>query len=419
MIRSILLLIAVASGGGALLLMMQGPVTSSPEADRTTAGAVAGEAAPGAVAAPAPEAPVTTEVLALTGDIATGEPALPEDFAWIDWPEDFVITGFILREDEPDAIRALLGKVAVRDLSGGEPVLARAFEAPQAAPDTAPLAAAMRQVGEGMRPVSLPVELARPLGSIIAPGDRVDLVHVHFPDTADVPVSRILVPDARVLSLEPALEGGTTRTPGALAASRHDAVLALSFGDAAEALAAAQVGSLSLLLRSPDDRMVPPTPPEVAAAPVAPEAQEAPAPPAAPPRRDIAADIAAGKRGFVLSGGGLPAADQLRHGDRVDVIFTPAPADALWPESRALVTNARVIGPPVETGAASPPAPSGGAGTVTLELDPPGVEAVTTALERGRVSISLRPEQDPDARYAVMPLPPPPVEVRVRRAGAL
>lgn len=419
MIRSILLLIAVASGGGALLLMMQGPVTSSPEADRATAPPVAEEAAPGAVAAPSPEAPVTTEVLALTGDIAAGEPALPEDFAWIDWPEDFVITGFILREDEPDAIRALLGKVAVRDLRGGEPVLARAFEAAQAAPDTAPLAAAMRQVGAGMRPVSLPVELARPLGSIIAPGDRVDLVHVHFPDRADVPVSRILVPDARVLSLEPALEGGATRTAGALAASRHDAVLELSFGDAADALAAAQVGSLSLLLRSPDDRMVPPARPEPAAVPTPPEAQEAPAPAADPPRRDLAADIAAGKRGFMLSGGGLPAADQLRHGDRVDVIFTPAPQDALWPESRALVTNARVIAPPAEAGAASPPAASGGAGTVTLELDPLGVEAVTTALERGRVSISLRPEQDPDARYVVMPLPPPPVEVRVRRAGAL
>jgi pilus assembly protein CpaB len=394
MIRSILLMIALLSGGGALLLLMQGPVTSSPE---TSAAPVAVEV-PAAVEEPEvaeveePVAPETTEVLSVTGDIARGDMLWAEDFAWIDWPVDFVISGFILREDEPDAIRDLMGQFAAIDLSADDPVLATAFQTRRIVRDTGALNDAVRQIGPGMRPVSVPVELVRPLGSIILPDDRVDVVHIYFPDDSDVPLSRILVSDARVLSIEPAEDGPATNAAASTDEAVHNVVLALSFGDAADVLGAAQVGSLSLLLRDPDDAEE--------------STRQQPSP-------DLAGDIASGRRAFVLSGEGLLSSGQVRAGDRVDIIFTAGPDDELWPSSHSLVSNARVIGRGVSAASAD------GTDGITLELDPPGVEAVTSALERGHVSISLRPENDPDARYEVHQLPTAAMQVRVRRAGQL
>ncbi|NKX43194.1 Flp pilus assembly protein CpaB [Roseicyclus persicicus] len=396
MIRTILLVIALVSGGGALLLVMQGPATSAPE----TAAVDVPAAAPAPVdAPPEPEAAVEpvvelAEVLAVARDIAEGAELRPQDFDWIDWPAELLLSGFILREDEPDAALDLAGLVARFDLAAGDPVLAAAFEAPRPVEDTVALNTALRQIGAGMRPVSVPVEVVRPLGSVLQPGDHVDLVHVYVPDDADVAVSRILVTDARILAIDPEADTGLAPGPGDAV---RNVVLALSVRDATEVLAATQVGALTLLLRDPGEA-------------------GAPTPPAPP--RDLAGDIASGWRGFVLAGVDLAASGQVRPGDRVDIIFTPAPGDELWPSSRALVSNARVIGPAAgpDPAGSDQPSPSD---RITLELDPAGVEAVTTALQRGQVSISLRSDSEADPRYHVQPLPAPAVQVRVRRAGEL
>jgi pilus assembly protein CpaB len=393
MIRSILLVIALLSGGGALVLTMHGPATSAPETSVTPE---ALDSAEGQQQAEIVEPPVaeTEEVLSVMRDIAEGDELRPSDFAWIDWPSEFLMSGFIIREDEPDAVFDLAGTVAAFDLSEGEPVLGNAFEAPSATEDTGAFVAAIRQIGPGMRPVSLPVELARPLDAILRPGDRVDLVHVYFPDDSDVPVSRILVPAARLLAIDPVTdEDAADLRSDAL----HNVVLSLSVRDATEVLGAAQVGSMSLLLRAPDDAEYP-------------DLQ--------PPVYQLAQDIASGRRAFVLSGVDLAATGQVQSGDRVDIIFNPGPGDDLWPSSRALVSNARVIGLAIGIGSAEAEHASA-SDRVTLELDPAGVEAVTTALQRGQVSISLRPGSEADARYQVHMLPGPAEQVRVRRAGEL
>lgn len=404
MIRSILLVIALVSGGGALVLLMQGPATSAPEITDTADAEPVTEAAAPEEEAVAPPVVETSELLSVARDIAEGETLRPDDFAWVAWPTDFLISGFIARDDAPDAIFDLIGTVAAFDLAEGEPVLAEGFEAPQVADQTGAFDAAVRRVGAGMRPVSVPVEVVRPLGSVLRPGDHVDLVHVYFPDDGDVPVSRILVPDAQILAIDPV---GRPDAEGRADEGLRNVVLALSVRDATAALAATRIGSLSLLLRHPDDvgRIDMPRQPDF----------------------DLARDIASGLRGFALSDVDLAAAGQILPDDRVDLIFTPGPEDDLWPSSRVLVTNARVVGlsaalndPDVVRGGSGP---DGGPGTpsdrVTVELDPAGVEAVTTALQRGRVSVSLRSDSETDLPYHVNPLPPPSVQVRVRRAGEL
>jgi pilus assembly protein CpaB len=94
------------------------------------AAGAAGYIAKNMVAAPPPEimaaAPVQpsiplTEVLVLSDDVPAGQP-LETQMRWQAWPEAAVTDGFILRNQEADAMANLKGSVARLSMFKGEPV---------------------------------------------------------------------------------------------------------------------------------------------------------------------------------------------------------------------------------------------------------------------------------------------------------
>ncbi len=94
------------------------------------AAGAAGYIAKNMVAAPPPElvsaAPVQpsiplTEVLVLSDDVPAGQP-LETQMRWQSWPEAAVSDGFILRNQEADAMANLKGSVARLSMYKGEPV---------------------------------------------------------------------------------------------------------------------------------------------------------------------------------------------------------------------------------------------------------------------------------------------------------
>jgi pilus assembly protein CpaB len=103
--RLVIMAVALASAGGAGYLAMNWMQPPPPEV----------------VEVPAGPAVQTTEVLALTGDVAMGQP-LEGKIAWQEWPSSGVSDGFITKQDQPDALDKLKNSLARVSLYGGEPV---------------------------------------------------------------------------------------------------------------------------------------------------------------------------------------------------------------------------------------------------------------------------------------------------------
>lgn len=118
------------------------------------------------------------EVLTAAQTLTPGSFVKPEDFQWVQWPEDGVGEGFIVKGDVEenadggliDPLTAFEGAVVRHTITQGEPITSLRLVHPG---ERGFLAAVLEP---GKRAVSVPVDATTGISGFIFPGDMVDVV---------------------------------------------------------------------------------------------------------------------------------------------------------------------------------------------------------------------------------------------------
>ena len=241
--RFIVLGVALAAAGGAAVLAMN-----------LSAPAPVPVAVPNAPVEQAPAVP-TTRVLVATQTLPVGARLGGDELEWRDWPLEAVSQGFIVEEDDPDAIAALDGSVVRLVAFEGEPIR----RAKLVGADERYMSGVLEP---GKRAMAVDLSAENGAGGFILPNDRVDVIA-----TMPVPSSlndeddqtltaQTVLSNVRVLAIDQAIEedeeGGKTRLG-------ETATLEVTAKEA-ELLAYARetASSISLVLRATADLSEPP-----------------------------------------------------------------------------------------------------------------------------------------------------------------
>lgn len=212
--------------------------------------------------APAPK-PLVQAVLVAAKDLAPGEFLQADGARWQEWPDVAVPDSYLVRGKAQES--DLVGAVPRRPIAAGEPLSAASVVKPG---DRGFLAAVL---DPGLRAISVPVDEASSNAGLVFPGDRVDLIVTQTLDLAGQSagqrrVSETVLADVRVIAMGRSLkaEGGDGAAP---AAQARTATLEATPADAEKVALAAELGKLSLSLRSlaaadgaGDGGRVPPSP---------------------------------------------------------------------------------------------------------------------------------------------------------------
>jgi pilus assembly protein CpaB len=194
-----------------------------------------------------------TKVLVAARDIGVGERLSAKSVAWQDWPDSAVRPEYIPNETTPDAPDAMNGSVARFEIFEGEPIR----EAKLVTTDQGYLSAVL---APGMRGVSISVTPESGSGGFITPNDHVDVVSTHSSSGGEI--SETVLANVKVLAIGKSLggskSGGNSDDAESGSSSKGFsrstiATLELDPAQAETLLAAANSGSLSLVLRSVAD----------------------------------------------------------------------------------------------------------------------------------------------------------------------
>lgn len=369
MIRFALFVLAMAAGTAALWLYLQRePAVTTPPPEELVE--------PEEPAAPEPE-PAQVSVLAARAPLVAGQQVSANDLEWIDWPAEYVLSGFIRQDDDPEAPATLGRRVASTDMAAGEPVRRDSFT------EIAPRSIS-HGLAPGMRAVAVRVNVEAAAGGFVLPNDRVDVIHSYTPSGFTHAMSSVVVSNVRVLALDQ-----ITRTDSeeAILVDRT-ATLELDRRGVEAVTAAQQTGTLTLALRATADESEP---------------SLAPTP--------ISQTLGAGMRAITIPDIEVAAGVFIRPNDRVDVVHSVMPTGASRATSSVVISNARVIAIDQITQADADQRVELNR-TVTLELDREGVEAISAARLDGNLTLTLRAEADQDEPpTATRPT------VRIRRGG--
>jgi pilus assembly protein CpaB len=123
--------------------------------------------------APANEAVPMAEILVVTTDLEIGQVVGERNLAWAQWPRTNLNGKYLLRDANPDIVRALTGAAARQPLFAGEPVTNSKLVKREGA---SILAIVLR---DGYRAVTLKVDEAQGLAGLVKAGDRVDVLMTH------------------------------------------------------------------------------------------------------------------------------------------------------------------------------------------------------------------------------------------------
>jgi len=198
------------------------------------------------VQAPEPQI-VTDEVLVAARDLQVGAKVTPGDLRWQTWPTEALASGFVIKDQTPDAMSTMQGALVRSTLSRGEPVTtSKVIDAEAAGFMAARLSA-------GMRAVSVAISPETGAGGFILPGDRVDVIVTRESrsDTGReaVVVSDTVLTNVRVLAIDQTF-GESSDEGGEKIAVGKTATLELT-PKQAETLARSQaLGDIWLSLRS-------------------------------------------------------------------------------------------------------------------------------------------------------------------------
>ncbi|CDO59911.1 Flp pilus assembly protein RcpC/CpaB [Candidatus Phaeomarinobacter ectocarpi] len=201
------------------------------------------------VQAPEPQI-VTDEVLVAARDLQVGAKVTPGDMRWQTWPTEALASGYVVKNQTPDAMIAMQGALVRSAMMQGEPITNGKVI------DTTSAGFMAARLGKGMRAVSVAISPETGAGGFILPGDRVDVIVTHESrnDTGrdSIVVSDTVLANVRVLAIDQAF-GETNDDTGEKIAVGKTATLELT-PKQAETLARSQaMGDLWLSLRSLED----------------------------------------------------------------------------------------------------------------------------------------------------------------------
>lgn len=223
--RLLVFALSLSTGGGAAYLTTM----SEPKGDQLI------------MSAPAVPAE-RIEVLVAANDLEQRKRLEPGDLQWKPWPKDALTEGYILRDDQPDAMTTVSGKLVRSTILAGEPLR----EEKISATNTGYLSALL---SPGKRAVSVKITSESTAGGFILPDDRVDVLHTTVGGNGRAGHTRTVVTNIRVLAIDQ-----QTSAPEANAVtSAKTATLELA-PEQVEVVSAAEAnGTLSLSLRSAAD----------------------------------------------------------------------------------------------------------------------------------------------------------------------
>ncbi|PCJ70443.1 MAG: Flp pilus assembly protein CpaB [Rhodobiaceae bacterium] len=181
------------------------------------------------------------EVLVAATNIAIGQRVGKSDIVWQSWPDAAIVSSYVTRDVQPNALEVFAGAIARSPLLAGEPVLAGKLVSFENAGFMSAL------LSPGMRAVAMKISPETSAGGFILPNDRVDVIvtmrvrgggAVESGDGRDGYRSQTLLTNVRVLAIDQTvqeLEGeqvvvGKTATLEVLPEQAEDFALAEAQG---------------------------------------------------------------------------------------------------------------------------------------------------------------------------------------------
>lgn len=184
----------------------------------------------------------TIEVLVAASDIRLGDSVKAENMRWQEWPSQAAASGYITRNNQPEAQSDFSGAIARAPFLIGEPIKEQKLIKVSEGGVMAAILPA------GMRAISTPIREETAAGGFILPNDRVDVIVSRKVRTGsrEESVSETVLKNVRVLAIGQTIDQkGDEKT-----ASGKTATLELTPRQT-EMLALAQnLGEISLSLRS-------------------------------------------------------------------------------------------------------------------------------------------------------------------------
>lgn len=186
----------------------------------------------------------TKSVLVSTRPITVGETLIAEDFRWQVWPEEVVHPSFIIRTNTGEGAEKWIGAIVRSPVVEGEPLTGHK----------------MVHIGQGgvmaniiepgKRALGIKISAQSGAGGFILPNDRVDVI-LTFKQASDGSRqnkfnSETILQDVRILAIDQTFR----EQDGQQVVVGRTATLELSSLQVEELALAAQVGNLSLALRS-------------------------------------------------------------------------------------------------------------------------------------------------------------------------
>ncbi|PTW62708.1 pilus assembly protein CpaB [Breoghania corrubedonensis] len=205
------------------------------------------------MSAPAPE-PVetvqlksvidTTDVLIASSDIPLGSMLKAGDMSWEPWPKGSVADGFITRQNRPDALTDMAGRIAKAPVFSGEPIREQRL----IKTDRGFMSSILPK---GKRAVAVSVEAVTTAGGFILPGDHVDVILTKSGRRGSSgAVSRTILQNVRVLAIDTKTKSENDEK--SLPPNRT-ATLELDPTQAEIITESQQLGTIALTLRSAED----------------------------------------------------------------------------------------------------------------------------------------------------------------------
>jgi pilus assembly protein CpaB len=202
------------------------------------------------VEAPKPPPPppplATVEVLIAKSDLNTGQVVGDGDVGWQTWPAASTGSGFIRKNDRPDAIKDFVGAVVRVQISSGEPIRDSKVVAAKGGGFLAAI------LPHGMRATSMDIAPDTDAGGFILPNDHVDVVLTRRDKAAERVtgiekyVSETVLRNVRVLAVDQSVE----EKEGQKVVVGKTATIELDPQQAETLALSRQLGALSLTLRS-------------------------------------------------------------------------------------------------------------------------------------------------------------------------
>ncbi|MBO6892978.1 MAG: Flp pilus assembly protein CpaB [Roseibium sp.] len=192
-----------------------------------------------------PESPVHTasvQVLVASKNIPLGGKLLDNDFEWIEWPEDSVPSGVVMKASGSSSFDDLTGRIARTAIFSGEPIRSERL----ISTDKGYMAAILPK---GKRAMAVKVEEETSAGGFILPGDKVDVILTRKYRNRAV-TSETILENIRVLAID-STTAGEQDTKNL--SPRRTATLEVTLAQSEVVAKSQQVGTISLALRSAED----------------------------------------------------------------------------------------------------------------------------------------------------------------------